>query len=65
MLRLGVIDQVVSEPLGGAHRSPQEAIVRLGEAIDESLRPLARLDGDTLRRQRRQKFLAMGSIIAQ
>lgn len=65
MLRLGVIDQVVSEPLGGAHRSPQEAIVRLGEAIDESLRPLARLDGDTLRRQRRQKFLTMGSIIAQ
>jgi acetyl-CoA carboxylase carboxyl transferase subunit alpha len=65
MLRLGVIDQVVSEPLGGAHRSPQEAIARLGEAINESLRPLARLDGDTLRRQRRQKFLAMGSIIAQ
>ena len=65
MLRLGVIDQVVREPLGGAHRSPQEAIARLGEAIDQSLRPLARLDGDTLRRQRRQKFLAMGSIVAQ
>jgi acetyl-CoA carboxylase carboxyl transferase subunit alpha len=65
MLRLGVIDQVVREPLGGAHRLPQEAIARLGEAIDESLRPLARLDGETLRRQRRQKFLAMGSIISQ
>jgi hypothetical protein len=33
----------------------------LGEAIDEVLRPLAGLDGETLRRQRRQKFLAMGN----
>jgi acetyl-CoA carboxylase carboxyl transferase subunit alpha len=61
MLRLGVIDQIVAEPLGGAHRAPQEAIARLGEAVDEALRPLAGLDGETLRRQRRQKFLAMGS----
>ncbi|HYM73061.1 MAG TPA: acetyl-CoA carboxylase carboxyltransferase subunit alpha [Stellaceae bacterium] len=61
LLRLGVIDQIVTEPLGGAHRAPQEAIARVGEAIDEALRPLAALDGDTLRRQRRQKFLAMGS----
>ena len=65
MLRLGVVDQIVSEPLGGAQRAPQEAIARLGEAVDEALRPLARLDGETLRRQRRQKFLAMGSIIPQ
>jgi len=61
MLRLGVIDEIVLEPLGGAHRAPQEAIARLGEAIGETLRPLTSLDGDTLRRQRRQKFLAMGS----
>jgi acetyl-CoA carboxylase carboxyl transferase subunit alpha len=65
MLRLGVVDQIVSEPLGGAQRAPQEASARLGEAVDEALRPLARLDGETLRRQRRQKFLAMGSIIPQ
>jgi acetyl-CoA carboxylase carboxyl transferase subunit alpha len=65
MLRLGVIDRIVAEPLGGAHRVPREAIAQLGEAIDEALRPCAVLDGDTLRRQRRQKFLAMGSIIAQ
>jgi acetyl-CoA carboxylase carboxyl transferase subunit alpha len=65
MLRFGVVDQVVGEPLGGAHRAPPEAIARLGEAIDETLRPLDRLDGDTLRRQRRQKFLAMGSIVPQ
>ncbi len=65
MLRLGVIDQIVAEPLGGAHRAPQEAITKLGEAIDETLRPLTALDGETLRHQRRQKFLAMGSIIPQ
>jgi acetyl-CoA carboxylase carboxyl transferase subunit alpha len=61
MLHLGVIDGIVTEPLGGAHRAPQEAIARLGEAIESALRPLAGLDGETLRRQRRQKFLAMGS----
>src|ERR1700676_3739391 len=60
MLRLGVIDRIVPEPLGGAHRAPQEAITRLGEAIEAALRPWARLDGETLRGQRRQKFLAMG-----
>jgi acetyl-CoA carboxylase carboxyl transferase subunit alpha len=65
MLQLGVIDQIVAEPLGGAHRAPQEAMTRLGEALDETLRPLVVLDGDTLRRQRRQKFLAMGSLIPQ
>ncbi|HWB48181.1 MAG TPA: acetyl-CoA carboxylase carboxyltransferase subunit alpha [Stellaceae bacterium] len=65
MLRLGVIDQVVAEPLGGAHRAPQEAIARLGEAIDAALRQNAVLNGESLRRQRRQKFLAMGAIIAQ
>jgi len=50
----------VAEPLGGAHRAPREAIASLGDALDEALRPLVVLDGDTLRGQRRQKFLAMG-----
>jgi acetyl-CoA carboxylase carboxyl transferase subunit alpha len=35
LLRLGVIDQVVPEPLGGAHRAPHQAIAALGDAIDE------------------------------
>jgi acetyl-CoA carboxylase carboxyl transferase subunit alpha len=65
MLRLRVIDQIIAEPLGGAHRAPQEAIARAGEAIDESLRHYSVLDGETLRRQRRQKFLAMGSTVPQ
>ncbi|MBV8889332.1 MAG: acetyl-CoA carboxylase carboxyltransferase subunit alpha [Alphaproteobacteria bacterium] len=60
LLRLGVIDRIVPEPLGGAHRRPQEAVEHLGEAIEEALRTLAASDGVSLRRQRRQKFLAMG-----
>ena len=60
LLRLGVIDRIVPEPLGGAHRQPKAAIDALGQAIDEALRPLCRLDGARLRAQRREKFLAMG-----
>ncbi len=61
LLRLGVVDRVVPEPLGGAHRMPAEAIARLGDALDEALRPLSTVDGNILRRQRRQKFLVIGA----
>jgi acetyl-CoA carboxylase carboxyl transferase subunit alpha len=64
MLRLGIIDRIVPEPLGGAHRAPREAIDRLGDAIDEALRQYAGQEGDSLRRQRRQKFLGMGAIVS-
>jgi len=60
LLRLGIIDRIVPEPLGGAHRLPKEAIERLGEAVDEALVPLLAVDGDALRTRRREKFLAMG-----
>lgn len=61
LLRLGVVDRVVPEPLGGAHRLPRAAIEALGEAINEALQTLIGLDGPRLRAQRREKFLAMGS----
>jgi acetyl-CoA carboxylase carboxyl transferase subunit alpha len=61
LLRLGVIDRIVPEPLGGAHRSPQEAIAALGEAIAETLLPLLARDSASLRAERRRKFLAIGS----
>jgi acetyl-CoA carboxylase carboxyl transferase subunit alpha len=57
---LGVIDRIVDEPMGGAHRDPAAAIAALGTAIGESLDELAPLDGTALKRERREKFLAMG-----
>ena len=57
---LGVIDRVVPEPLGGAHRGPAQSMAALGDALEESLAELDGLDGDGLRTQRRIKFLGMG-----
>ena len=60
LLRLGVVDQVVPEPLGGAHRRPAETIAKLGDALDAELQPLLALDATALVAQRRTKFLEMG-----
>jgi acetyl-CoA carboxylase carboxyl transferase subunit alpha len=61
LLRLGIVDQVVPEPLGGAHRNPASAIAATGEAIEAALEPLLALDGPALKAARREKFLAMGN----
>ena len=61
LLRLGVVDEIVPEPLGGAQRDPAATIAALGAAIEGALRPLLGLDGAKLRAQRREKFLAMGA----
>ena len=58
--KLEVIDEVIPEPMGGAHRSPDEAIDAVGKVVSGALADLAQLDRDTLRRQRQDKFLAMG-----
>ena len=59
---LKVIDRIVSEPLGGAHREPGVAIHALGDAIEESLQKLDGMSPESLRQARRAKFLAMGRI---
>ncbi len=59
---LGVIDMIVPEPLGGAHRDPAKAIATLGDAIEQTLASLVTLDPAALRRDRREKFLAMGRL---
>jgi acetyl-CoA carboxylase carboxyl transferase subunit alpha len=58
--QLGVIDRIVEEPVGGAHRDPAEAMATLGEAIGEELNALAEASGDELRAQRRAKYLSIG-----
>jgi acetyl-CoA carboxylase carboxyl transferase subunit alpha len=60
LLKLGVVDAIVAEPLGGAHRGRNAAITALGDAIETALLPLLALDGPTLVAQRRDKFLEMG-----
>ena len=56
---LGVVDRIVPEPLGGAHRDPEGAIEILKEAIAEELSGCGELGGDELLRQRRAKYLAI------
>ena len=58
----GVIDQIVPEPVGGAHRDRAAAVATLGKAIGDALDQLAPLSRDELRRDRRDKFLAMGRL---
>ncbi len=57
--QLGVIERVVPEPAGGAHRDPPAAVEALGSAIEEELQALAPLSRDEVRAQRRAKFLAI------
>jgi len=60
LLELSVIDGIVEEPLGGAHRDVEDAANRVGAAVAEALDALRDLDGDTLQARRREKFLEMG-----
>jgi acetyl-CoA carboxylase carboxyl transferase subunit alpha len=62
--RFGIIDRIVIEPVGGAHREPQAAVAATAEVIAEALAELKGLDRETVRRQRRDKFLAIGRNLA-
>ncbi len=60
--RLGVVDEVLAEPLGGAHRSPVEAITAVQDALQRSLAELGKKDPQNLVTARREKFLQMGKV---
>ncbi|MDB5699644.1 MAG: acetyl-CoA carboxylase carboxyltransferase subunit alpha, partial [Alphaproteobacteria bacterium] len=57
---LGIVDRIVPEPVGGAHRTPRDAIESLGSALSEELAALAPLSRDQVRAERRAKFMAIG-----
>ncbi|TIX92614.1 acetyl-CoA carboxylase carboxyltransferase subunit alpha [Rhizobium sp. P44RR-XXIV] len=57
---LGVIDGIIPEPLGGAHRDPQSVIAATGDIISNALGELSSRTGEQLRSDRRQKFLNIG-----
>ena len=58
--KLGIIDEIVPEPKGGAHRSREDAIAVTGDAIARSLKAYEGVSGEVLRTQRREKFLSIG-----
>jgi acetyl-CoA carboxylase carboxyl transferase subunit alpha len=60
LAQLGVVDRVVAEPVGGAHRHPGEAVASLGAAIGEELDALAAMSADQVRSDRRAKYLRIG-----
>uniref|UniRef100_A0A8J4M6J9 Acetyl-coenzyme A carboxylase carboxyl transferase subunit alpha n=1 Tax=Acidicaldus sp. TaxID=1872105 RepID=A0A8J4M6J9_9PROT len=60
--RLELIDQVIAEPLGGAHRDRESVLLAVAEAIAEALPPLLALEPAALKARRREKFLAMGRL---
>ena len=59
--KLGVVDQVIAEPVGGAQRDKTKAIESVGKAIQAMLKPLMKKSADELIAARRKKFLTMGS----
>ena len=63
MIRFGVVDAIVPEPVGGAHRDAAGAIMAAGEAIATSFAALGDLDAAAVRRHRREKFLSIGKAL--
>ena len=57
--QLGIIDGIIEEPIGGAHRAVDEVIENTAKIIRETLEELSALDGDQLRKQRRDKFISI------
>jgi acetyl-CoA carboxylase carboxyl transferase subunit alpha len=60
--KLGLIDEIIPEPLGGAHREPETALATLSDAIAAALANLRPMTPEALRARRREKFLAMGKV---
>ena len=61
--QLGIIDTIIEEPMGGAHREPERTIDVVGDYIEKALSELSSMDGTTLKTRRRQKFLEMGHAV--
>ncbi|MBB2972501.1 acetyl-CoA carboxylase carboxyltransferase subunit alpha [Mesorhizobium sp. RMAD-H1] len=60
LLELKIIDGIIPEPVGGAHRGKEAAIDAAGETIEKALSSMAGIDGETLKKERREKYLAIG-----
>jgi acetyl-CoA carboxylase carboxyl transferase subunit alpha len=64
LMRFAVIDEIIREPKGGAHRNPDAAIQAVGEAVAAAFQSLHHMDRDAIRTHRQNKFLAIGGAAA-
>ena len=60
LIGFGVVDRIIPEPVGGAHSDPDAAIAAVGRTVEDELRGLSNLGLDELRRQRSERFMAIG-----
>jgi len=60
LIKFGIIDAIIPEPVGGAHRDPAAAVAATGQAISEALKSLQNMSPEQLREARAEKFLAIG-----
>ncbi len=63
LLELGVVDEVIEEPPGGAHADPEETCRRVGERVEAHLRELERMSADELVADRRRRFSTLGRFL--
>lgn len=64
LIKLNIVDKIVDEPLGGAHRNPLKTMAAVGDAIEQSLKALSHMNGEQLRKNRQEKFLKIGRTVA-
>ena len=62
LLKLGVIDGIIAEPPGGAHRDAKLTVERIADAVADQLKSMGNMDAAALRADRRTKFLRMGQV---
>ena len=62
LMALGVVDVIVDEPVGGAHRDPAVVLPAVGDALEAAWRELTPIPGGELRARRRQRFLDIGKV---
>lgn len=65
LYKMGIIDEVIKEPLGGAHRDPETTAKNLAESIERNLRELEKIDIDYLLKKRYEKFRRIGVFIEE
>ncbi len=62
LTKLGVVDEIISEPIGGAHRNIDEIILKVGKSLERSLKKFNKITPDQILEERRKKFLDVGKF---